>query len=215
MPSTSSPAIILDKKLLSEGLYTLLEDLSTTLTTNHDAPTLLPHQLVTSTEILSAYVAEHYLRNHRRSKAPLDPPNLSFHSLRTRNPAETTVEEDENGVKTVTKGEKNWYYLVLSETEQEMGDVQILAEGALRKDKGELLDGFNETVKEKIEQWGEAMKEKERKLKAERGKKMWEVRRRAGKQKKGSEDMDGNDDIEEDIGRGQDEAVEVGEEGAE
>jgi hypothetical protein len=161
--SSTKPIILLDKKPLSDGLYTLLEDLSALLNINHDAPTRSPHQLVTATETLSAYIAEHHLRNYGCSKASLDPANLSFHSLRTRNPTEETIQVNEDGSKKITKGENDWYYLVLSETEDETGNVQILAEGALRKDKGESLEGFNGAVKTKVEAWEEAMKEKEKK----------------------------------------------------
>jgi hypothetical protein len=137
--SATMPPILLDKKLLSDGLYTLLEDLSASLNTNHDAPLPSPHELVTATETLSAYIAEHHLRGQRRFKAPFDPTNLSFHSMRTRNLAEERTQVNEDGSKKIIKGEKEWYCLVLSETKEATGDVQILAESALRKDKADLL----------------------------------------------------------------------------
>jgi hypothetical protein len=55
-------------------------------------------------------------------------------------------------------------------------DVQILAESALRKDKAELLEGFNGAVRAKVEVWNEANKERERRIREGKGKKVWEER---------------------------------------
>jgi hypothetical protein len=202
--SATMPPILLDKKLLSDGLYTLLSDLSASLNTNHDATLPSPHELVTTTETLSANIAEHHLRNHRRSKAPLDPANLSFHSLRTHNPAEETIRVNEDGSKKIIKGEKEWYCLVLSETEEATSDVQILAESALRKDKTEFLDGFNEAVRAKVKVWNEANKERERRIREGRGKKVWEkkgeeIMKKRKAKKESEERVEEGDENEEDV----------------
>ena len=86
----------------------------------------------------------------RPSRSTLDPANLAFHVLRTRNPAETTT--DDAGKK--IKGEKEWYYLILAETES-AGVGHFLAEGRLRKEKIDLVEGFMEAVMDRLEKWNE------------------------------------------------------------
>lgn len=103
--------------------------------------------------------------NLRRCTSALRPSSLEFHILRSRNPAEETRGEDGKYI----KGEKNWFRLVLFETTEKKGvvDVQILAEGDMKTVKAEILDGFEEAIGKKVEVWKEREKERDRMLRKE------------------------------------------------
>jgi hypothetical protein len=144
--SSTTPPIMLDNKLLSDGLYVLLKSVSTKLSKNFDLPAPSPHELLAWTETLSFYLTQHHSCKIRRSRKPLHPANLAFHVLRTYNPAETTAIDKGKKI----KGEKEWYYFILAETEEGTGEVQTLAEGGLREDKEDLMEGFMEAVTAKV-----------------------------------------------------------------
>jgi len=143
--------MIPDKKALESGLYNLYEDISSTLSLTYDHPLSEQDMQAAATNLLT-YLTHYIARNKRRAKAPILATNLQFNVLRTYNPSETTIDDEGNK----TKGEKEWYYLVLSESPSGIGNggpVQIVAEGALRKDKAELLDGFREMVETRNQEW--------------------------------------------------------------
>jgi gas vesicle protein len=158
---TSPAAITLDKKTLESGLYTLLGSISTTISTNFEFPVLSHEQLRDSSTTLSTYLGHFAMRNLRRATTPLDPSNLEFHVFRTRNAEDPTYNGDGN----IIKGKKDWYRLVLSESDKKSADVQILMEGNLAKNKEELLDAFLAAVKESLEKWVEAGKKRDKALK--------------------------------------------------
>jgi hypothetical protein len=149
----ASPAgIILDKEDLEGGLYILLRSVSSTIFTNFEVPVLSHEQLRDSSTTLSKFLRSSPKRNLRRATTPLNPSQLEFHVFRTRNPEDNTYDADGNTI----KGQKDWYRLILSESNKKSGDVQILAEGNLVKNKEELLDAFLAAVKESLNKWAEA-----------------------------------------------------------
>ncbi|KAF2825743.1 hypothetical protein CC86DRAFT_257936, partial [Ophiobolus disseminans] len=140
-----------DMRALEEGLYILYQNISSTISFNFDYP-VSEEDLRMATKGLMAYLAHYIARNKRRANTPPFAENLEFHVLRTRNLDEDTINDDG----TWTKGDKEWYYLVLSESEGGIGsggDMQIIAEGWLRKEKAELLDGFREMVESQNAKW--------------------------------------------------------------
>jgi hypothetical protein len=157
---TSPAAITLDKKTLESGLYTLLGSVSTTISTNFEVPVLSHEQLRDSSTTLSTYLGHFAMRDLRRATTPLNPSNLEFHVFRTRNAEDHTYDRDGN----IIKGKKDWYRLVLSESDKKSGNVQIIAEGNLAKNKEELLDALLAAVKESLEKWVKAEKERDKVL---------------------------------------------------
>jgi hypothetical protein len=158
---TSPAAITLDKKTLESGLYTLLGSVSTTISTNFEVPVLSHEQLRDSSTTLSTYLGHFSMRDLRRATTPLNPSNLEFHVFRTRNAKDPTYDSDGN----IIKGKKDWYRLVLSESDKKSGDVQILTEGNLAKNKEELLNAFLAAVKESLDKWVKAEKQRDKALK--------------------------------------------------
>ncbi|KAH3951236.1 hypothetical protein HBI56_090110 [Parastagonospora nodorum] len=148
MSSISPP--MPDKALLNDVFFPLLETIGATLSKNFEVRAASTEDLLTATSTLTEYITAYCARNMRGSRNPLDPAELAIHVLRTRNPAETTT----NNAGKKIKGEKKWYYLILAETEK-TGDVRILAEGNLRKDKIDLVEGFMEAVMNEIEKWND------------------------------------------------------------
>lgn len=139
-----------DKALLNDVLFPLLETIGTTLSKNFDVPAASTEDLLTATSTVTEYITAYCARNLRPSRTTLDHANLAFHVLRTRDPAETTTNDAGKKV----KGEKAWYYLILTETES-TGVGQILAEGRLRKEKIDLVEGFMQAVMDRLEKWNE------------------------------------------------------------
>jgi hypothetical protein len=147
----STQPMIPNTRALEAGLMSLLASLTTTLSRVHDVPALSASSFTTLTKSLAKYLTFSISRNRRRSRTSLDPSNLAFNLLRTRNSSETTVRDAGKKV----KGEKNWYYLVLSEIDRASDTVQILVEGMIRREKGEVLDGFVEEVDDQVLFWEE------------------------------------------------------------
>ncbi|KAF1921546.1 hypothetical protein BDU57DRAFT_418744, partial [Ampelomyces quisqualis] len=145
----SSAPILLDKKSLEDGLFVLLSNYAMDLQTALDAPAVSNADLRTAATNLSNYLGHFHRRKSRRFTCPLKPSNLSFNLFRTRNP----IEFDENAL---TNSPKDWYQLVLSETEEKSGDVQILVDGGLTKDKAKVLDELRQEVWRKLMRWEEA-----------------------------------------------------------
>lgn len=156
MSSTIVPTIP-HMRILSPGIYALLETISTKISENFEIYGASDSELSDWTRTLCIYLTKHNARRMRRSRNLLNAANLSFHVLRTCNPSETTI--DDKGKK--VKGEKNWYYFILAETEEGTGNVQTLAEGGLVKYKEDLLETFMKAVEEKVEAWQKQDEEKE------------------------------------------------------
>jgi hypothetical protein len=136
---------------LEDALMSLLASLTRTLSHVHEVPALSTFSLNTFTKSLAKYLTFFILRNKRRSPSPLYPANLAFDLLRTRNSSETTIGANGKQI----KGKKNWYYLVLAEVNSVDDTVQILVEGIIRREKGEVLDGFIEEVDDQVLFWEE------------------------------------------------------------
>jgi hypothetical protein len=136
---------------LEAALMSLLTSLTKTLSQVHDAPAIPTTSLTTFTKSLAKYLTFFISRNKRRSRIPLDPANLAFDLLRTHNSSETTISANGKRI----KGKKSWYYLVLTEVNNVNGAVQILVEGMIRREKGEVLDGFIEEVDDQVLFWEE------------------------------------------------------------
>jgi hypothetical protein len=103
--SSADPRIIVDKKLISNGLYTLLECIRTTLSENLDIPALSAYYLPTSTKTLSSHVAEHHLSNLRHARDTLDTANLAFCVRGIRSLAKITMIDKARKI----NGEKDLY----------------------------------------------------------------------------------------------------------
>ncbi|KAH7067429.1 hypothetical protein BKA63DRAFT_607292 [Paraphoma chrysanthemicola] len=142
---------------LTNDLLNLLQATAATLSNTITEPTHFPHDLMPTATSLSTYLTHIATR---RSSSPISADNLSFHVLRTRNEADTILDFDTRPPKVLSKGKKEWYYLVLSET-SETGDVQILIEGGLSKDKSDVLVGFMEVLEKSITAWEKRAKEAE------------------------------------------------------
>lgn len=151
---------------LENGLYDLLSSISATLSGDSTTATVSPHDLLTTAATLATYLTHIAAR---RSDFLLSAATLSFHVLRARNEAETVFDHRFRPHKVLSKGEKEWYYLALSES-GEGGTMQILVEGGLRKEKSEVLEGFKEVIEARVRKW-------EQRKKVEKGKEM------VGKQK--------------------------------
>jgi hypothetical protein len=136
---------------LKNGLYDLLFSISATLSGDSSTPTLSPHDLLTTAAALATYLMHIATR---RSDFLISAATLSFHVLRTRNEEETVIDHKARPRKVLSKGEKEWYYLALSES-GEGGKMQILVEGGLRKEKTDVLEGFKELVETGVREWEE------------------------------------------------------------
>lgn len=168
--------VILDKSLLENGLHTLIQNFAEGLSTEFSIPMLPPPSIQALTSSLSTYLGYFVQHNLRRSEKPLRPANLECHILRSRNPAEETKDEEGNYI----KGEKRWHRLVLFETTKDKDvDVQILVDGKMSLNKAEVLEGFKEGIKERVEAWKAVERERDRKFRMERA----ERRKMAGKEK--------------------------------
>ncbi|KAH7384137.1 hypothetical protein DE146DRAFT_667957 [Phaeosphaeria sp. MPI-PUGE-AT-0046c] len=161
----SNTPIILDKKLLGDGLHSLLTSFAKDLSSELSVPMFPEAEIQASAASLSTYLGHFVRLSLRRSTKPLLPSNLDYRILRSRNAAEETQDGDGNYV----KGEKKWYRLVLFETTKNASDmdVQILAEGEMTLIKGEVLEGFNEGVEKKVDQWKVREKERDKVLRRE------------------------------------------------
>jgi hypothetical protein len=146
-PSRLALEISLTKKLSS---------LSSTISKVHDVPALSTPDLRALSKSVATYLSYFISHNKRRSRTPLDPSNLSFQLLRTYDSTEYTFDDQGNKI----KGEKNWYYLVLAESDSAGGDVQFLVEGVIRQDKGAVLEGLVEEVEEGVLLWEEEERER-------------------------------------------------------
>jgi hypothetical protein len=153
-PAMSTHPIIPDRLALEAALMKHLASITTTIERVHDVPALSATELRNLTKSLATYLTFFIAHNKRRSQTPLDPAHLAFHLLRTYNSSEASI--DAQGDK--TKGAKDWYYLVLTESGS-TGDMQILVEGMIRKEKGEVLEGFIEEVDDQVLYWEELEKE--------------------------------------------------------
>ncbi|KAH7083811.1 hypothetical protein FB567DRAFT_529966 [Paraphoma chrysanthemicola] len=143
---------------LTNDLLGLLQTTAARVSNTVAGPTHLPRDLMPTATALSTYLTHIATR---RSSSPVSADNLSFHILRTRNKAETILDFDARPPKVLSKGKKEWYYLVLSET-SDTGDVQILLEGGLRKNKSDVLVGFIEVLDTTIKTWEQRTKQAER-----------------------------------------------------
>jgi hypothetical protein len=137
---------------LEAGLTTLLTSISTTLSRIH--ATTAP-DISALSKSLALYLSYFISHNKRRSNIPLNVSNLAFHLMRTYNSTEYVVTNAGRKI----KGEKSWYYVVLVEGNGAEGDVQVVVEGVIRKEKGEVLEGLIEEVEEGVLLWEEEERE--------------------------------------------------------
>lgn len=190
--------VILDKKLLDDGLHALFTDFAADLSTEFSLPPMSDAEVQALCTSVTIYLKHFVGDGRRRSKQPLRPKDLELHILRTRNPTEEHKIIDSDGKTKYEKGEKKWYRLVLVEittttitstttsgkekarkkTEEKI-DVQTLAEGSLRLHKSSVLTGFQDAVEKKVEKRENEEKERTKKLKKEADK-----RRAMGTRKK-------------------------------
>lgn len=161
----SNMPIILEKKPLEDGLHSLLTLFASDLSSKFSGSMPPSSDIQNLSTSLSTYLGHLAGLKLRRCTKALRPSNLEFHILRSRNPAEET--QDENGK--YVKGEKEWFRLALYEITDEKGvvDVQILAEGEMKMVKAEVLEGFEQAVSKKVQEWQEREKERDRRLRKE------------------------------------------------
>jgi hypothetical protein len=165
-----------EPKTFENGLYSLLENVSNQISTQHNVPALTENELRASANTLSEALSTHIKRNKRRATSPLYTKNLVINVIRTRNPKEEIFDEDG---KKVSKGEKDWYYLDLGEVDIGEGkDVESLVEGNLRKEKSELLEAFREKVEMLVREWEDYL------VKQAEAQKEVEAKKDVGKRKK-------------------------------
>jgi hypothetical protein len=165
-----------EPKTFENGLYSLLENVSNQISTQHNVPALTENELRASANTLSEALSIHIKRHKRRATSPLYTKNLVINVIRTRNPNAEIFDEDG---KKVSKGEKDWYYLDLGEVDIGEGkDVESLVEGNLRKEKSELLEAFREKVEMLVREWEDYL------VKQAEAQKEVEAKKDVGKRKK-------------------------------
>lgn len=182
--------IILDKKVLDDGLHTLFTSFASDLSVEFSIPMLSATEIQSLCTCLATYLTQFVGHSLRHSNELLRPENLEFHILRSRNASEECQDEEGKWL----KGEKKRYRLVLYETTftamKEKGNndkkqvgVQILAEGEMRLEKAEVLEGFQEAVKKKLERWEQEEKNRNTRLKEERLARRRERKKAAGNER--------------------------------
>lgn len=200
--TSNYPPIILDGKILNEGLTELLTAFASDLSTEFSIPMLSKNEIQSLTSTLTTYLGFFVSNKLRRSTTALDPDNLEFSILRSRNAAEEY--KDDKGK--YVKGEKKWYRLVLHETTviEAKTDVQILAEGEISLNKGDVLTGFGEALKKKNEKWTTEDKARVTKHRRESALKAHERKKAedGGGEKKGGSSGEGK-------GKGKEKAMEI------
>jgi hypothetical protein len=150
-----------DQNALEAHLDTMIQAIATKLAEEYSERSLSTGVTRVSAHYLLLHLAYGITKRKRHAITPIVPENLKFELLKTRNPDESAF--DEHGVK--TKGEKRWYYLILTETAGGVGsggDVEILVEGGITLEKGKALEEFRSKVELQAEEWEKEWKEKKR-----------------------------------------------------
>lgn len=131
-----------DITALEDALFALLQGFSYSLAEDFGKPVLSDAKLRTSAIVVARYQTSEMGRKRERSTLPLNGAKLHFHTCRTRNPDEEVF----LGRVKISQGKKDWWRLDLAE-EFNYGKVCILIEGATRRDRADVLEGFMEEVK--------------------------------------------------------------------